>query len=70
MHHVERRALDVFGEPDNPVERQVLAQRIVDLRHVLEADAVLADQLFVHVHDDVVVFGVDRGEPAGRAEDL
>jgi hypothetical protein len=42
----------------------------VHLGHVLETDPVLADQLFVHMHDDVVVLGVDRGDPAGRAEDL
>ena len=40
------------------------------LGHVLEADPVLADQLLVHVHDDVVVLGVNGGDaPLGR-EDL
>ena len=40
------------------------------LGHVLEAGPVFADQLFVHVHDEVVVFGVDRGDAAGLREDL
>ena len=45
-------------------------QRVVHLGHVLEAGAVLADQLFVHVHDEVVVLGVDRGDAAGLRQDL
>src|SRR5271165_1872351 len=60
MHHVESSAFGIFGQPDHPVERQILRQGIVHLGHVLEADPVLADQLFVHMHDDVL--GVDRGE--------
>ena len=70
MHHVERRALDVLGQADHPVERQFLRQRVVHLGHVLEADAVLAHQLLVHVHDDVVVLGVDRRDAAGLGDDL
>ena len=64
MHHVERGAGHAFGEPDDAAEAQVLRQRVVHLGHVLEADAALADQLRVHVHDDVVVLGVDDAEPA------
>ena len=40
------------------------------LGHVLEADAALADQLRVHVHDDVVVLGMDDAEAALLGEDL
>jgi hypothetical protein len=36
----------------------------VHLGQVLEAGPALADQLGVHVHDDVVVLGVDDAEPA------
>jgi hypothetical protein len=36
----------------------------VDLREIFEADAALADKLGVHVHDDVVLFGVDDAEAA------
>ena len=70
VHHVERRALDIAREPDHPVERQILRQRVVHLGHVLEAGALLAHQLLVHVHDDVVVLGVDRRDAAGLREDL
>ena len=70
VHHVERRALDIGGQPDDPVERQVLGQCVVHLGHVLEAGPVLAKQLLVHVHDDVVVLGVDRRDAAGLCQDL
>ena len=58
------------GQADDPVERQILRKRVVHLGHVLEAGAVLADQLFVHVHDDVVVLGMDDGDAAGLRQDL
>ena len=64
VHHVERGAGHVLGEPQDAAEAQVLGQLIVHLGEVLEADAALADQLGVHVHDDVVVFGMDDAEPA------
>ncbi len=70
VHHVEGRTLDVGGEPDHPVKGQVLRERVVHLGHVLEADPVLAGQFFVHVHDDVVVLGVDRGDATGLCQDL
>ena len=70
VHHVERGALHVFGQPHDAAEAQILGQRVVHLRHVLEADAALADQLGVHVHDDVVVLGVDDAEPAFLGEHL
>ena len=38
--------------------------------HVLEAGPVLADQLLVHVHDDVVVLGMDRRDAAGLRQNL
>ena len=64
VHHVERGAGHALGQPQHAAEAQVLRQRVVHLGHVLEADAALADQLGVHVHDDVVVLGVDDAEPA------
>ena len=70
MYHVERRPFDILRKPDHPVEGQVFRQGVVHLGHVLEADAVLADQLLVHVHDDVVVFGVDRRDAALLRDDL
>ena len=70
VHHVERGAGHALGQPDDAAEAQVLRQRVVHLRHVLEADAALADQLGVHVHDDVVVLGVDDAEPALLGEHL
>jgi len=42
----------------------------VHLGHVLVADAALTDQLGVHVHDDVVVLGVDDAEPALAGQHL
>ncbi len=42
----------------------------MDLGHVLKAGPVLAEELLVHVHHDVVVFGVDRGDAAGLRQDL
>jgi len=59
--------LDIGGEPDHPVEGQILRERIVHLGHVLEAGPILAGQLLVHVHHDIVVLGVDRGDATGRA---
>ena len=70
MHHVERHPGYALGEADDPAEGQVLGQRIVHFRHVLEADAPLGDQLGVHVHDDVVVLGMDDAEAAGAGERL
>ena len=64
VHHVERGAGHAFGEPQDAAEAQVLRELIVHLGEVLEADASFADQLGVHVHDDVVVLGVDDAEPA------
>ena len=42
----------------------------MDLGHVLETGALLAHQLLVHVHDDVVVLGVDRRDAAGLGQYL
>jgi hypothetical protein len=70
VHHVERHALDVLGEADDAAEREVLGERVVHLRHVLEAGAVLAEQLLVHVAHDVVVLGVDHREAALAREHL
>ena len=36
----------------------------MDLREILESHAPLADELGVHVHDDIVVFCMDDTEPA------
>ena len=38
--------------------------------HVLEAGPVFAEQLLVHVHDEIVVFGVDSGDAAGLRQYL
>jgi len=70
MHHVERGTLHALGQADHPVERQFLRQRVVHLRHVLEADAVLAHELLVHEHHDVVVLGMDRRDAAGLRDSL
>ena len=70
VHHVERGAGHALGQPQHAPEAQVLRQRVVHLGQVLEADAALADQLGVHVHDDVVVLGVDDAEPALLGEHL
>ena len=40
------------------------------LRHVFEADAIFAHELFVHEHDDVVVLGVDRGDATSLGDGL
>ena len=64
MHHIERGARHAFGEPQDAAEAQVLRELVVHLGEVLEADPALADQLGIHVHDDVVVLGVDDAEPA------
>src|SRR5262249_31266294 len=45
-------------------------QGVVHLCQVLKAGAVLAGQFLVHVHDDVVVLGVDRGDAASLCQDL
>jgi len=58
------------GEPITRFEREILGKRVVHLGHVLEAGAVLAEELLVHMHDDVVVLGVDRGDAAGLGQDL
>ena len=42
----------------------------MNLGHVLEAGAVLAHELGVHVHHDVVVLGVDDAEAAVTGEHL
>ena len=65
MHHVERHAFDVLGEADHAPEREVLRQGVVHLGHVLEGGAVLAEQLLVHVPDDVVVQRQVLAEPDG-----
>ena len=70
MHHVERRTFHPFRQADHPVERQLLRQRVVHLRHVLEADTVLPHQLLVHEHDDVVVLGVNRRDAARLRDGL
>ena len=64
MHHVERGAGHAFGEPQDAAKAQVLRELIVDLGEMLEAHPVFADELRIHVHDDVVVFRVDDAEPA------
>ena len=64
VHHVERGAGHALGEPQNAAEAEVLRQPIMDLGEILEADPAFADQLGVHVHDDVVVLGVDDAEAA------
>jgi len=70
VHHVECCTLDILGQPDYPIEREVLRQSVVHLSHILKTDAVLANQLLVHVHDDVVVLGVNCGDAALGREDL
>ena len=64
MHHVERGAGHALREPQDAAEAQVLRELVVDLGEMLEAHAPLADELGVHVHDDVVVFCMDDAEPA------
>ena len=70
VHHVERGTGHALGQPQHAAEAQILRQRVVHLGQVLEADAPLADQLGVHVHDDVVVLGVDDAETAFGGKDL
>ncbi len=40
------------------------------LSHVLKVGPLLAEQLFVHVHDEIVVLGVDRSDAAGLSQNL
>ena len=70
MHHVESCSGRAFRQPDDATEAEVLGQLVVDLCHVLETDPSLPDQLRVHVHDDVVVLGVDDAEAAMLGEHL
>ena len=70
VHHVERGAGHVFREPQDAAEAQVLGKRVVRFRQMLEANPALADQLVVHVHDDVVVLGVNDAEAALAGEHL
>ena len=70
VHHIEGRAGDALGEPQDAAEAQILREAIVDLGEILEADPALADQLGVHVHDDVVVLGMDDAEPARLRQHL
>ena len=64
MHHVERGPGHALRKPQDAAEAQVLRELVVDLREILESDASLADELGVHVHDDIVVFCMDDTEPA------
>ena len=64
MHHVERGAGHALGKPQHAAEAQILRQLVVHFGQILEADPALADELGIHVHDDVVVLGVDDAEPA------
>jgi hypothetical protein len=70
VHHIERGAWHAFSKPQDAAEAQVLRQLVVDFGKVLEANSSFADELGVHVHDDVVVFGVDDAEPALLRQDL
>ena len=64
VHHIKRGAGHAFGEPQHAAEAQILRQPIVDFGEMLKADPAFADQLGIHVHDDVVVLGMDDAEPA------
>src|ERR1019366_9795801 len=56
-------------QPDHAAERNIFRQRIVYLGHVLEPGPIFADQLRVHVHNDVVVCGVDDTKTLLRRQD-
>ena len=64
MHEVHGGALDVARQTQHAAERDVLGHGAVDQRHVLDVGAALALQPLVHVHDEVVVLGVDRQDAA------
>ncbi len=70
MHHVQRSTFNVFGQPQYPAERQVLRQDRVHFSHVLETGSTLLKQTTVHVHDQVVVLGVDYSETTGSSHGL
>ena len=63
VHHVDG-GFHLFGQADDPAKREILGERVMDFRHVFEAGAAFAEQLFIHVHDDVVILGVDDPESA------
>jgi hypothetical protein len=64
MHHIERRPRHAFRQPDDAAERQVFRQRVMDFSKVFKTDPALADEFAVHMHDDVVVLGVNHAETA------
>ncbi|NJK90211.1 MAG: hypothetical protein HC923_13035, partial [Myxococcales bacterium] len=54
----------MLGQPDDAAEGQVLRHGVVHLGHMLEAGPALACQHVVHMHDDLVVLGMDRADAA------
>src|SRR3981189_2592754 len=64
MHHIERCPRYAFCQPDDTAERQVFRQRVVDLSKIFKTYPALADELAVHMHDDVVVLGLNNTETA------
>ena len=70
MHHIERRPFYVLREPYDAAEGKILRHRVVNLGHVLETSAALTFQYVVHVHDNLIIFGVDRCDAAFFLQDL
>ena len=53
----------MFCQAHHATEGKVFRKRIVYLRHILEPCAILAEDLGVHMHDNVIIFGVNHAKP-------
>ena len=64
MHHIKRRPRHMFCQAHDATEGKVFRKCIMYLRHILKPCAVFAEDLGVHMHDNVIVFGVNHAKPA------
>ena len=70
MHHIKRRPRHMFCQAHDAAEGKVFRKRIMHLRHILKPCAIFAEDLGVHMHDNVIIFGVDHAKPALGREHL
>ena len=63
MHHVKRGAGHMFRETHDAAEGKVFRKRIVHLSHIHKPGTVFAEEFGIHMHDNVIVFGMDHAKP-------
>ena len=60
----------MFCQAHDTTEGKIFRKRIMHLRHILKPCAVFAEDLGVHMHDNVIVFSVNHAKPAFARQHL